>query len=109
MGLAATQARSLMLIARRSDLQYSAQILNYERMALSNQAIQITSYMADLQPGSDALELAQRDLTAINEIDKNLQMQLARVDNQNDIVEKDLETLKPIIQKAIESFKFGGN
>jgi hypothetical protein len=98
-----------MLTARGADLKYSAQLINYQRMALSNQAIQITSYMADLEPGSDALELAQQDLDAIFVIDRPMEMQQARIDNQNDIVEKDLETLKPQLQKAIESFKFGGN
>jgi DNA repair ATPase RecN len=108
MGLAASQARLLYLTARQSDLQYMAQIMNTQRISLSNQAIELTSFQADLEPGNPALEQLQYRLAALNEIDKTLQLQLARVDNQNDAVTADVQTVKQVITKAIEGFKFGG-
>jgi DNA repair ATPase RecN len=108
MGLAASQARLLYLTARQSDLQYMAQIMNNQRISLSNQAIQLTSMQADLQPGEAALEQIQYRLSALNQIDKSLQLQLTRVDNQNDAVGADIQTVKQVITKSIEGFRFGG-
>ena len=108
MGLAASQARLLYLTARQSDLQYMAQIMNNQRISLSNQAIELTSMQADLQPGEAALEQVQYRLAALNQIDKSLQLQLTRVDNQNDAVGADIQTTKQIITKSIEGFRFGG-
>jgi hypothetical protein len=108
MGLAASQARLLYLTARQSDLQYMAQILNNQRISLSNESTQLLSLQADLQPGEAALETFQYQLAALNEIDKSLQLQLARVDNQNDAVTADVQTVKQIITKSIEGFRFGG-
>lgn len=53
MGLAASQARLLMLTARKSDLEFSVQIINQRRTALAEQAVQLLRQYANAMYQND--------------------------------------------------------
>ena len=47
MGLAASQARLLMIVARKSDLEFQIQVINQRRMTLASQAAELCRQFAN--------------------------------------------------------------
>jgi len=91
--MAASQARLLMLTARKSDLELMLQYINQSRMQLSNA-------WANANP-------AQR--AAIADADKRLELEAKRVATQLQAVQTEIDAVQKILQKNIEtSFKIIG-
>lgn len=106
MGLSASQARYLMLTARKSDLELIGQFINQARMSLANTTGALFTITANLEPESpEALQIQAR-IAAIQTLDKALELNLRRVDTQRQAVMTELEAVKKVIDKSIEmSFK----
>lgn len=109
MGLAASQARFLMLTARKSDVEMQGQRINQERLKLANAVGMMFNAATNLDPDSgDAIRLQQR-IEALQQIDKALELQLKRVDTQHKALETEVGAVKKVIDKNIEgSFKTFG-
>jgi predicted nucleic acid-binding Zn-ribbon protein len=106
MGLAASQARFLMLTARKSDLEMQGQSINQARMALANQMSKMMEGQANMTPDDPKMQQEQKRVEAIQQIDKRLEMQLRRVDTQQQAVQTEIQAVQKVIDKNIDmSFK----
>jgi uncharacterized protein YlxW (UPF0749 family) len=111
MGLGASQARLLMLTARKSDLELMIQFVSQARMQLSNatSALYTQGANQNLDPNSAATQQLQMRISAIQEADKRLEMESKRLDTQHDAVQTEIESVQKVIQKNIDmSFKMMG-
>ena len=103
MGLAASQARLLMLTSRKSDLELQGQFLNQSRMQLANTTGQLFQLTTDLEPGSPQAQQIQSRLGALQTLDKSLELQLKRIDTQHQAVMAEVEAVQSVLKKNIES------
>lgn len=110
MGLAASQARFLALTARKSDLELTGQFINQHRMALANVCGQLFNQSASLDPDSKEAKQLQARIERLQQVDKILEMQLRRVDTQQQAVQTEISAVQKVIDKNIDmSFKTFGN
>lgn len=111
MGLGASQARLLMLTARKSDLELRIQFINQARLQLANMvsALFTQQMQPNLTPGSPQerqITAAQGDLQAR---DKRLEILSKQFDTQHQAVQTEIESVQKVISKNIEmSFKMMG-
>lgn len=109
MGLAASQARLLMLTARKSELELMMQMVCQSRLALANMTSSLYNASANRTPGSADDHKLQQQINAMGEQDKRLEMEMKRLDTQHEAVQTELESVQKIISKNIEtSFKIMG-
>ncbi|MCA9841328.1 MAG: hypothetical protein R2857_00280 [Vampirovibrionales bacterium] len=106
MGFAASQARYIMLTARKSDLELQGQFINQARLALANIVGALFTISANLEPESPAALALQARIAAIQTIDKALELNLKRIETQREAIVTEIAAVNKVIQKNIEmSFK----
>lgn len=103
MGMAASQARYLLLTARKNDLEFSGQQINQSRMQLSNIQNQLFNTASTLDPDSDEAIQIQLKLNSVQSLDQALELQLRRVDTQQKAVSTEIEAVQKVIDKNITS------
>jgi hypothetical protein len=103
MGFAASQARYMMLTARKSDLELQGQFINQARMQLANVSGALFTISSNLEPESVEAQLLQARIAAIQSIDKSLELHLKRVDTQHEAVQTEIDAVRKVIGKNIES------
>lgn len=103
MGFAASQARYMMLTARKSDLELQGQMINQARMQLANITGALFTISSNLEPDSPESQQLQARIAAIQAVDKSLELQLRRVDTQHEAVQTEIESVRKVITKNIES------
>jgi capsule polysaccharide export protein KpsE/RkpR len=109
MGFAASQARFMMLTARKSDLELQGQFINQARMQMANITGALFTIASNLEPESPEAQQLQARVAAIQAIDKSLELQLRRVDTQHDAVQTEIDAVRKVIGKNIEgTFKTFG-
>ena len=109
MGLAASQARFLALTARKSNLELDGQQINQSRMQLANVANQLFTIFSNLEPDSAEAIQIQLRINALQSLDKALELQLRRVDSQQQAVQTEIEAVQKVIDKNIDmTFKTFG-
>jgi len=100
MGLAASQARELLLFAWKSDLEYSAQRITQRRIMLLDQ-------LSAISPQQAALD--ETISSQLNYEDRRLELELKQLETKHKAVETEIESVKKVIDKNIEmSFKVFG-
>lgn len=102
MGLAASQSRYLVLTSRKNDLELSGQQINQSRLQLANIANDLFNTSTALDPDTPASIQLQLRINAIQSLDKGLELQLRRVDTQQQAVQTELDAVKKVIDKNIE-------
>ncbi|WP_373531021.1 hypothetical protein [Vampirovibrio sp.] len=109
MGLGASQARFLALTARKSDLELTGQQINQSRLQLANVTNNLFTSVSNLEPDSTEAVQLQLRINALQSLDKSLELQLRRVDTQQQAVQTEIEAVQKVIDKNIElSFKTFG-
>jgi capsule polysaccharide export protein KpsE/RkpR len=103
MGFAASQARSMILTARKSDLELQGQFINQARTSLANVTGALFTLSANLEPESPQAQALQARIASIQSIDKALELQLRRVDTQRDAVQTESDAVRKVIAKNIQS------
>ena len=103
MGFAASQARYMMLTARKSDLELQGQFINQARLQLANITGALFTIASNLEPESPETQQIQARVAAIQAIDKALELQLRRVDTQREAVQTEIDAVRKVIGKNIES------
>ncbi len=103
MGLAASQARLLMIQARKNDIEFETQVISTARLQVTNTVGALFSLTADLNPESPTSQALQARLSAIQQIDKALELQSTRLTTQYKAIEAEYESLKKIIEKNISA------
>lgn len=102
MGLAASQSRYLGLTARKNDLELTGQQINQSRLELANITNDLFNTSTTLDPDTAEAIRIQLRINAIQSLDKGLELQLRRVDTQQQAVQTELEAVKKIIDKNVE-------
>jgi chromosome segregation ATPase len=100
-GLAASQARYLTLTARKSDLELTGQQINQSRLQLANATGQLFTISANLEPESQTAIQLQLRISALQTLDKSLELQLRRVDTQREAIVTEIDAVNKVIQKNI--------
>jgi hypothetical protein len=109
MGLAASQARILMLTARKSNLELSLQFINQARMQLANMTSGLFNQQANLEPDSPYTQRLNAQIASIQSRDKQFEMESKRIDTQHQSVQTEIDAVAKVISKNIESsFKLMG-
>jgi hypothetical protein len=109
MGLCASQARLLMLTARKSDLELQLQFIQQQRMSIANMMSALFPVNGNLDPNSPEMQQKMASMTVIHQQDKMLEMQAKQIDTQHQTVQTEVEAVQKVIQKNIESsFKLMG-
>ena len=103
MGFAASQARFLILTARKSDLELQGQFINQARLSLANITGDLFALSANLEPESPQMLALQARIASLQAIDKALELQLRRVDTQRDAVQTEIDAVRKVIGKNIAS------
>lgn len=101
MGFAASAARRAMLTARLSDIQLQGQFINQAKMQIANMSNQLFNATTNLEPESPAAKALQQRIAAIQTLEKQLDIQLARLDAQEEAVKTELEVIKKVIDENI--------
>lgn len=102
MGLAASQARYLTLTARKNDLELTGQQINQSRLQLSNITNDLFNTATTLDPDSKESIQIQLRINSMQTLDKSLELQLRRVDTQQQAVQTELDSVKKVIDKNVE-------
>jgi len=109
MGLGASQARLLMLTARKSNLELNLQFINQARMQLSNMVSGLFNQQANLEPDSPNAQRLNAEISSIQERDKQMEMETKRIDTQHQAIQTEIDSVSKVISKNIESsFKLMG-
>lgn len=109
MGLGASQARLLMLTARKSDLELHLQFVNQGRMQLANMVSGLFSAQSNLDPSSQESQNLNASIASIQSRDKMLELESKKLDTQHQAVQTEVESVQKVISKNIESsFKLFG-
>lgn len=102
MGLAASQSRFLMLTARKSDLELTGQQINQSRLQLANVTNDLFNVATTLDPDSDEAIQIQLRINALQSLDQALELQLRRVDTQQQAVQTEIDAVRKVIDKNID-------
>jgi DNA repair ATPase RecN len=109
LGLGASQGRFLALTARKSDLELTGQQINQSRLQLANVTNQLFSTVSNLEPDSTEAVQIQLRINGLQSLDKSLELQLRRVDTQQQAVQTEIDAIQKVIDKNIDlSFKTFG-
>lgn len=109
MGLGASQARLLMLTARKSDLELHLQMVNQGRMQIANMVSALFNRQSNLEPDSADSKRLQASISSVQERDKMLELESKRLDTQHQAVQTEIDSVQKVISKNIESsFKLAG-
>lgn len=103
MGLAASQARLLMLTARKSDLELQMQMINQARMQLSNMLNGMFGRQVNLEPDSQQGKAVTAATSQLQQQDKMYEMQAQRISTQHEAIQTELDAVKKVISKNISS------
>lgn len=102
MGLAASQSRFLMLTARKSDLELTGQQINQSRLQLANITNDLFNVASQLDPDTDEAIQIQLRINSLQSLDQGLELQLRRVDTQQQAVQTEIEAVRKVIDKNID-------
>ncbi|MGD9581121.1 MAG: hypothetical protein AB7V50_07090 [Vampirovibrionia bacterium] len=106
MGLAASQARFLLLTARKSDVELQGQMINQQRMSIANAVGNLFNASSNLDPDSAESKQMQLRIESLQQVDKALELQLRRVDTQQQAIQTEISAVQKVIDKNIDmSFK----
>ncbi|MGE0201082.1 MAG: hypothetical protein AB7P76_08950 [Candidatus Melainabacteria bacterium] len=102
MGLAASQSRYLTLTARKSDLELTGQEINQSRLQLANVTNDLFNVATTLDPDSNEAIQLNLKITSLQSLDQALELQLRRVDTQQQAVATEIEAVRKVIDKNID-------
>jgi hypothetical protein len=104
--VATVQARYMAAIARTSDLEWQVQLITQSLMQMSNTTGALFTLSADLEPESPTYQSIMTRLNGIQMIEKSLSLQKQRIEQQYKALEKERESLKSLLTKGEEQFKY---
>ena len=104
--LATTQARYMAATARTIDLEWQRQLISQAQMQMSNTIGALFTLTADLEPESPTYQSLMSRLNAIQQIEKSLTLQSQRIEQQYKALEKERDSLKSLVDKGAEQFKY---
>ncbi|MEI7475737.1 MAG: hypothetical protein WCK67_13265 [bacterium] len=119
MGLVTSQARLLMLTARKTDIEFLTQSITQQIMTMSGAIMNLSTAMATTQnnmmsggqnsqtQGANAVQQAQ--IERLQQWNKTLELLLKQYETQHQAIQTELESVKKCVDKGIEcDFKYFG-
>lgn len=103
MGFAASQARYMMLTARRSDLELQLQFIQQARMQVANVTGALFNNSTNLDPENPEVKRIQQQTQSLQQVDKNLEMQSKRIEMQREAIVTEVDAVKKVLQTNIQS------
>lgn len=103
MGFAANQARLLSLISRQRDLELESHFITQHRMYLANAMSTFFNMQNKLEPGTEAAKILDARIKQLQQADKVLEMHQNRIQSQSKAVEAEVESVRQLISKNIQS------
>jgi selenocysteine-specific translation elongation factor len=82
-----------------ADYRWQQQLLDQAQKNLISTANSLNQVGQDLQNGSVYFTLFQQQLAAINQLEKQITLQMAQLQNMITILEKDSESQQKIVEK----------
>lgn len=90
-------------------MELTGQQINQSRMQLANVTNNLFNLTTNLEPDSAAAVQIQTRINAMQSLDKSLELQLRRVDTQQQAVQTEIDAVQKVIDKNIDmSFKTFG-
>ena len=112
MGFAASSARLLMLVARKSDLEFQLQMINQQRLLLTNSMDKIYASQlrrGGVEPDDDFIKEQQVLLKRLQEQDKALELSAQRINYQHEAIQTEIQAVNKVLTNNIQtSFKLMG-
>ncbi|MBX2860584.1 MAG: hypothetical protein KTR14_05080 [Vampirovibrio sp.] len=103
MGFAANQARVMMLIARKSDLELDAQMISQKRMYLAQMTSIMLGHQMRWDPESAVAKHIEARINQLQQADKMLEMRLQQITSQRQAVTQELEDVKKTVSNNIRT------
>jgi hypothetical protein len=103
MGFAASSARLYMLLARKMDLEFQLQQINQARLRLTNVLDKLYASAQSLEPENSAVILQEQFMERVQNQDKRLELIANRIQLQHQAINTEVDGLRKIISKSIES------
>ncbi|MDX2084056.1 MAG: hypothetical protein SFZ03_01540 [Candidatus Melainabacteria bacterium] len=103
MGFAASTARLLMLVARKTDLEFQLQLIQQARMRLANVMDRLFLTLGNLDPNSPQIRQLEILQERIKNQDKRLEVIANRITTQHQAVETEIQAVRKVISKNIAS------
>ena len=91
-----------MLTARKSDLELTGQQINQSRLQLANITNDLFNVASTLDPDADEAIQIQLRINSLQSLDQALELQLRRVDTQQQAVQTEIESVQKVIDKNID-------
>ena len=101
-GLAASQARLQMLVARKSDLEIKLQMIQQQRMQLANVSASLMQQASGLDPQDPKAAHIQAQIASIQTEDKTLELQSQQISAELQAVEAEIEQIKETLRENTE-------
>ncbi|MEB3287744.1 MAG: hypothetical protein VKJ04_09600 [Vampirovibrionales bacterium] len=99
--MAASQARLLMLTARKSDIELQLQFINQARAQMANAVSGLFGRGLNLEPESQESKTIAAATSQLQQQDKIMEMNAKRLETQHQAVQTELDGVQKVIQKNI--------
>jgi hypothetical protein len=105
--LAVSQGRLLASQARSADLEWQSQLIAQAKMQMANTIGAMFTLSADLEPESPTYQALMARMSAVQQIEKSLQLQQQRIDVQYKAIKAEMESLKKLVDEGAQNnFKY---
>ena len=102
MGLLIAQMRLAQINSYRSDLEYRIQLISTTKLDLSSQINDMVGLGSDMDPDSPEMKALEKKKERLYQVEKELDAQLQRYQNQLQMIEAEEQSVKQQMQSAIQ-------
>ena len=102
MGLLIAQMRLAQINSYRSDLEYRIQLISTTKLDLSSQINDMVGLGSDTDPDSPEMKALEKKKERLYQVEKELDAQLQRYQNQLQMIEAEEQSVKQQMQSAIQ-------
>ena len=102
MGLLVAQMRLAQINEYRSDLEYRIRLVSSTKLDLSSQINDLVGYGSDMDPESPEMKALEKKKERLYVVEKALDAQLQRYQNQLQMIEAEEQSVKQQLEKSIQ-------
>lgn len=102
MGLLVAQMRLAQINEYRSDLEYKIRLISSTKLDLSNQINELVGFGSDMDSDSPEMKALEKKKERLYVIEKALDQQLQRYQNQLQMIDAEEQSVKQQLEKAIQ-------
>ena len=102
MGLLIAQMRMAQINEYRSDLEYRIRLVSSTKLDLSSQINDLVGYGSDMDPESPEMKALEKKKERLYVVEKALDAQLQRYQNQLQMIEAEEQSVKQQLEKSIQ-------